>query len=104
MCAARRPPRVLTYSCLMLVAIVVFSVAAKSILDRLGIDQTNEQENSLGSQLLAQPPPLQPRAAAAALPFEGNLRPAALLPVIVQPRLVSGATFTAPLSGQGGIF
>ena len=57
-------------------------LAAKSMLGRLGV-QTNEQENSTRSQLLAGPP-----ATATALPFEGNLNPGALIPVVVQPRLL----------------
>ena len=61
------------------------------MLERLGIDETEAQENH-GPQLLAQPPAMLPHAAAAALPFEGNLQPDRLLPVVVQPRLIHGAT------------
>ena len=101
MCVARRPPLVLTYSCLMLVALVVLSVAAKSMLDRLGVPQTNEQENSAGCQLLAEPAAQPASAAALALPFQGNLRPNALIPVVVQPRLINAAAYTAPHAGNG---
>ena len=66
-------------------------LAAKSILDRLGIDQTNDDENSTGQQLYAQPATQLPRAAALALTFQGNLRPDALMPVVVQPRLINSA-------------
>ena len=69
------------------------------MLERLGIEETEEQENSGGDQLLAQPLAQPPRAVAAALPFEGNLRPAALLPVVVQPRQLMGAAFTSPYTG-----
>ena len=66
------------------------------MLERLGIDQTNDQENSAGKQLLAQPLPLPPCMTAAVLPLEGNIRPDALVPGVVQPRLIAGATYTAP--------
>ena len=71
-------------------------LAAKSIFDRLGIEQSNEDENSGDPQLLAQPVDQQPRLAAPALPFAGNLRPEALLPIIMQPRLIPVAATTAP--------
>jgi hypothetical protein len=75
--------------------------ANKSILDRLGIDQTIEQENLLGPQLLSQPVVQPPPAVATALPLEGNLNPNALVPVIVQPRLLSAAIYSAPHTGNG---
>ena len=71
------------------------------MLERLGIDQTNDQENSAGQQLLAQPLPLPPCATAAALPLEGNVRPDALVPGVVQPRLIAGATYAAPHAEAG---
>ena len=64
------------------------------MLGRLGVPQTNDHENSNGAQLLAEPP-----TTALALPFEGNLNPGALIPVVVQPRLLSGAAYTAPHTG-----
>ena len=82
---------VLTFGCLCCCVL-----AAKSMLERLGIDQTNDQENSAGQQLLAQPLALPPCATAAALPLEGNIRPDVLLPGVVQPRLIAGATYSAP--------
>ena len=109
MCDARRPPLVLTYSCLMLVALVVLSVAAKSMLYQLGVPQTNEQENLMGSQLVAEPAvqPASPSVAAFALPFQGNLRPDALVPVVVQPQLITSSVPRSTLprtSGTGGFF
>ena len=71
-------------------------LAAKSILERLGIDATNHRETSAGQQQLAQPQALQPCATVNALPLEGNVRPDALLPVVVHTRLIAGATYTAP--------
>ena len=78
-------------------------LAAKSILDRLGVPQTNTQENSTGQQLLARPAVQPPCAAALALPFEGNLNPAALIPVVVQPRLLNAAAYTSPQTGNGRV-
>ena len=74
-------------------------LAAKSMLGRLGVPQTNEHENSRGSQLLAELAAQPSPATALALPFEGNLNPGALIPVVVQPRLLSGAAYTAPHTG-----
>ena len=74
-------------------------LAAKSMLGRLGVPQTNDHENSRGSQLLAEPAAQLPPATALALPFEGNLNTGALMPVVVQPRLLSGAAYTAPHTG-----
>jgi hypothetical protein len=74
-------------------------LTAKSMLGRLGVPQTNDQENSTGSQLVAEPAAQPPPATALALPFEGNLNPGALIPVVVQPRLLSGAGYTAPHTG-----
>ena len=75
-------------------------LAAKSMLGRLGVPQTNDQENSTRSQLLAGPAAQPPPATATALPFEGNFNPGALIPVVVQPRLLlSGAAYTAPNTG-----
>ena len=68
------------------------------MLERLGIDEAEELENYT-PQLLAQPPAMPPHAAAAALPFEGNLRPDRLLPVVVQPQLIHSATYTSPHTG-----
>ena len=76
-------------------------LAAKSILERLGINETETQENSAGPQLLVQPLAQPPRAVTAALPLEGNLNLNALMPVIVQPRLMSSAAYTAPHTGAG---
>ena len=75
-------------------------VAAKSTNDAIGIDQSDE--NAGGAQLLAETVTDQPHAAVPAglaLPFVGHLRPEALLPVVVQPQLVSGAAYTPPFSG-----
>ena len=69
------------------------------MLGRLGVPQTNDHENSNGSQLLAEPAAQLPPATALALPFEGNLNTGALMPVVVQPRLLSGAAYTAPHTG-----
>ena len=74
-------------------------VAAKSMLGRLGVPQTNDHENSRGSQLLAELAAQPSSATALALTFEGNLNPGALIPVVVQPRLLSGAAYTAPHTG-----
>ena len=63
-------------------------VAAKSNHDELGINQSEFQENYGDPQILAHAIAEQPRAVAHALPLLGNLRPDALLPVVVQPRLV----------------
>ena len=61
------------------------------MLGRLGVPQTNDHENSNGAQLLAEPAAQPPPTTALALPFQGNLNPGALMPVVVQPRLLSGA-------------
>ena len=74
-------------------------LAAKSMLGRLGVPQTNDHENSRDSQLLAELAAQPSPATALALPFEGNLNPGALIPVVVQPRLLSGAAYTAPHTG-----
>ena len=74
-------------------------LAAKSMLGRHGVPQTNHHKNSIGSQLLAEPAAQPPPATALALPFQGNLNPGALIPVVVQPRLLSGAAYTAPYTG-----
>ena len=76
-------------------------LAAKSMLGRLGVPQTNDHENSRGSQLLAELAAQPSPATALALPFEGNLNPGALIPVVVQPRLLSGAAYTAPHTCTG---
>ena len=68
------------------------------MLERLGIDETEELENYT-PQLLAQPPAMPPHAVAEALPFEGNLRPDRLLPVVVQPQLIHSATYTSHHTG-----
>ena len=68
------------------------------MLERLGIDETEMQENH-GPQPLAQPIAMPPRAVAAALPFEGNLRPGMLLPLVVHPQQLLGAAFTSPHTG-----
>ena len=73
--------------------------AAKSIDKQLGVALTELQENSGGPQLLAHAAPQPPHAAAPALPLQGNLRPDALLPVVVQPRLIPGAVYTPPYVG-----
>ena len=78
-------------------------LAAKSVIDRLGIDQTNDQDNSAGPQLLAQPAVQPPQQVALAVPSEGNLNPNALMPVVVQPRLMSSAAYTAPYTGAGRV-
>ena len=49
------PPSALTFLCLTLLRLCCCVLAAESILDSLGIDQTREQDNSAGPQLLAQP-------------------------------------------------
>ena len=85
MCAACRLPLALIF-CLTLGCSCCHALVAKSIFDRLGIDQTNDEENSTGQQLFAQPATQLPRVAALALTFQGNLRPDALMPVVVQPR------------------
>ena len=66
-------------------------LAGKSIISRLGIPQTNEQENLYGQQLLPQPATQLPHAVATALPLPGNLNPGTLIPVIVQPRLIASS-------------
>ena len=58
------------------------------MLDRLGVPQTNTQENSTGQQLLAQPAAQPPQAAVLALPLAGNLNPDKLVPVVVQPGVI----------------
>ena len=68
------------------------------MLERLGIDEAETLENG-GTQLLAQPFAMPPHVAAAALPFEGNVRPDMLLPVVVHPRQLVGAAFTSPHTG-----
>ena len=78
-------------------------LAGKSIISRLGIPQTNEQENLYGQQLLPQPATQLPHAVATALPFPGNLNPGTLIPVIVQPRLISSAVYNAPQTGNGRV-
>ena len=83
----------------MLVAFRFSSVAAKSILERLGIDKTETQENSGDPQLRLQPLAQPLRAVALALPLEGNLRPNALLPVVVQPQQLLGTAYTSPYTG-----
>jgi hypothetical protein len=83
--------------------LAVVLAANKSILDRLGIDETIEQENSTGQQLLARQAVQPPCAAAFALPFYGNLNPAALIPVVVQPRLLNAAAYTSPQTGNGRV-
>ena len=60
-------------------------MAEKSNHNELGIDQNEFQENYGDPQVLAHGIAEQPRAVARALPFLGNLRPDALLPVVVQP-------------------
>ena len=57
-------------------------LAAKSMLGRLGVPQTNDHENSRGSQLLAELAAQPSPATALALPFQGNLNPGALIPVV----------------------
>ena len=74
-------------------------LAAKSMLGQLGVAQTNDHENSNGSQLLAEPTAQPPPATALTLPFQGNLKPGTLMPVVVQPRLLSGVAYTAPHTG-----
>jgi len=86
-----------------LVAPAVVLAANKCILDRLGIDRTIEQENFTGQQVLARPVVQPPCAAALALPFEGNFNPAALIPVVVQPRLLNAAAYTSPQTGNGRV-
>jgi len=74
-------------------------IDARPASGRLGVPQTKDQENSTGSQLLAAPAAQPPPTTALALPFQGNLNPGALMPVVVQPRLLSGAAYTAPHTG-----
>ena len=76
-------------------------LAAKSILGRLGVLQTNTQENSNGRQLLAQPAAQPLQAAVLALPLAGNLNPDSLIPVVVQPRPISSVAYSAPHTGNG---
>ena len=102
MCAACRSPLALNF-CLTLGCSCCHVLAAKSIFDRLGIDQTNDDENSTGQQLYAQPATQLPRAAALALTFQGSLRPDALMPVVVQPRLINSAAYTAPHAGDARV-
>ena len=77
-------------------------VAAKSIYDRLGIDQQETDENAGAPQLLAQSIAQPALTVATALPFNGNLRAGALIPVIVQPRLISLSeeAYSAPYAGR----
>ena len=74
-------------------------VAAKSNHNELGIDQNEFQENAIDPLLSAQTIADQSRAVAHALPLLGNLRPDALLPVVVQPQLVPGTVYTPPFIG-----
>ena len=74
-------------------------VAAKSNHNELGIDQNEFQENAIDPLLSAQTIAEQSRAVAHALPLLGNLRPDALLPVVVQPQLVPGTVYTPPYNG-----
>ena len=78
-------------------------LAAKSILERLGVDPTIEQENSTGQQLLAQSGMQQPPAVAHALPFAGNLNISTLMPVVVQTRLLNAAVCSAPHTRNGRV-
>ena len=71
-------------------------MAAKPIDNRLGSNLTESQENSPGlAQMAAQPP----YTVASALPLLGNLRPEVLLPVVVQPQLMTSTAYTAPHAG-----
>ena len=74
-------------------------VAAKSNHNEFGIDQNEFQENTSDPLLSAHTIAEQSRAVARALPLLGNLRPDALLPVVVQPQLVPGTAYTPPYSG-----
>jgi len=74
-------------------------VAEKSNHNELGIDQNEFQENYGDPQALAHAIAEQPCAVARALPLLGNLRPDALLPVVVQPRLIPGQAYTPPFTG-----
>ena len=99
MFAAHCPPPWPT-ACLCLTLLAVSLVlAAKSIDNGLNMDLAEFQENTGGPQLLAQTAARLPCAAATALPLQGNLRPEALLPVIVQPQLIPGAAYTPPNTG-----
>ena len=103
MCAALRPP---LHVCLAFplsdvsAALDISCVAAKSMLEQLGIDTTETDENHGTVCLAAQPLAQLPCVATSALPFcAGNVRSDALLPVVVQPRMVPGAAYTAPHAG-----
>jgi len=72
--------------------------ANKSVLARLDVPETTGQENYFDPQLPVQPVVQPPRAVA--LPFEGNLKPHALMPVVVQLRLLNAAAYSAPHAGD----
>ena len=74
-------------------------MAAKATIDRLGVDQPENEENGRGGQLISQPSQQPHRTFVPALPLKGYLRPEALLPVVVQLQLISRATYTAPHAG-----
>ena len=74
-------------------------MAAKATIDRLGVDQPENEENGRGGQLVSQPSQQPHRTFVPALPLKGYLRPEALLPVVVQLQLISRATYTAPHAG-----
>ena len=96
MCAACRLLLALIIFCLNVIAFTFTCAAAKSIYDRLGIDQDETEESADAPQLVVQPIAQPTLSVVTALPFNGNLRADALLPVVVQPRLISEEAYTAP--------
>ena len=83
-------------------ACAVIVLAGKPIIDRFGVPETNEQDNSTGQQLLNMQPGFQlPRQVAHALPFAGNLSMDALMPVVVQPPLLNTMVYSASHADNG---
>ena len=74
-------------------------MAAKASIDRLGTNLIENEENSRGGQLLAQPVEQPRRTFVPALPLIGHLMPEAMLPVVVQLQRIPGAAYTAPHAG-----
>ena len=87
-------------------ACAVIVLAGKPIIDRFGVPESNEQENSTGQQLLNMQPGFQPpRQVAHALPFAGNLKlnMDALMPVVVQPPLLNSTVYSASHADNGWV-
>ena len=79
-------------------------MAAKASIDRLGTNLIENEENSRGGQLLAQPVEQPRRTFVPALPLIGHLRPEAMLPVVVQLQRIPGAAYTAPHAGTASSY